>query len=142
MHFGCNMPIHLPPITRRQLLATTAAGLLGVRALRAAAPADEHSWALLADPHIAADRATVKSGAKLADKLAAAVKEVLALPTPPANVLINGDCALKFGQSGDYATFADLVKPLREAGLTLHLTLGNHDDRAVFRKVLESQRPE
>src|SRR5437764_12620950 len=104
------MPIRLPPLTRRRFLAVTAAGLLGVRALRAAAPADEHSWALLSDPHIAADRATVKSGAKMADKLAAAVKEVLALPTLPANVLINGDCALKFGLPGDYTTFADLVK--------------------------------
>jgi len=134
------MPIQLPPITRRRFLATTAAGLLGVRAVRAAAPADEHSWALLADPHIAADRAAVSRGAKLADKLAAAVKEVLALPTLPANVLINGDCALKLGEPGDYATFADLIKPLREARMTLHLTLGNHDDRATFRKVLESQQ--
>jgi 3',5'-cyclic AMP phosphodiesterase CpdA len=112
--------------------------LLGVHALRAAAPVDEHAWALLADPHIAGDRTTVSRGAKVADKLAAAVKEVLALPALPANVLINGDCALKIGEPGDYATFADLVKPLREAGMTLHLTLGNHDDRANFRKALES----
>lgn len=135
------MPLSVPPITRRRFLATTAAGLLGVHTLRAAAPADEHSWALLSDPHIAADRATVKSGAIMADKLAAAVKEVFALPTMPANVLINGDCALKLGFPADYATFADLVKPLREASMTLHLTLGNHDDRAAFRKALESRQP-
>jgi hypothetical protein len=135
------MPIHLPPIDRRRFLATTAAGLLGAKAVRAVAPADEHSWALLSDPHIAADRTTVFRGAKLVDKLAAAVKEVLALPTLPANVLINGDCALKSGFPADYATFADLVKPLREAGTTLHLTLGNHDDRAAFRKALEPQPP-
>jgi 3',5'-cyclic AMP phosphodiesterase CpdA len=135
------MPIHLPPLTRRHFVASTAAGLLGIRTLRAAAPTDEPSWALLADPHIAADRTTVSRGAKVADKLAATVKEVLALRTLPANVLINGDCALKLGFPGDYATFADLVKPLREAGMTLHLTLGNHDDRAAFRKALETQRP-
>lgn len=134
------MPINLPPITRRRFLATTAASLLGANAVRAAGPADEHSWALLSDPHIAADRTTVSRGAKMADKLAATVKGVLALPTLPANVLINGDCALKIGEPGDYATFTDLVKPLREAGMTLHLTLGNHDDRIVFRKALESQR--
>jgi len=135
------MPVQLLPLTRRRFLATTAAGLLGIRALRAATPADERSWALLSDPHIAGDRATVSRGAKVADKLAAAVKEVLALTTLPANVLINGDCALKLGFPGDYATFADLVKPLRKAGMTLHLTLGNHDDRAAFRKALETQGP-
>src|SRR5262249_5084214 len=120
------MPIHLPPINRRRFLAATAAGLLGVRSVRAAAPADEHCWALLSDPHIAGDRTTVFRGAKLVDKLAATVKEVLTLPTLPANVLINGDCALKLGFPGDYATFTDLVQPLREAGMTLRLTLGNH----------------
>jgi 3',5'-cyclic AMP phosphodiesterase CpdA len=135
------MPIHLSPVTRRRFLITTAAGLLGLRALRAATPADEHSWALISDPHIAADRMTVSRGARVADKLAAAVKEVLALPKLPANVLINGDCALKLGYPADYATFADLVKPLREAGMALHLTLGNHDDRAAFRKALETQPP-
>src|SRR5262245_13673354 len=106
------MPFHLPPISRRGFLATTAAGLFGIRSVRAAAPVDEHSWALLSDPHIAADRTTVSRGAKVADKLAAAVKEVIALPTLPTNVLINGDCALKLGFPGDYATFADLIKPL------------------------------
>src|SRR5262245_6358419 len=134
------MPIHLPPITPRHFLATTPPRLLRLRSLRAASPHDEHTWALLSDPHIDADRATVKSGAKMADKLAAAVKEVLALPTPPANVLVNGDCALKIGLPGDYATFADLIKPLRDAGMALHMTLGNHDDRDAFRRALESHQ--
>jgi Icc protein len=134
------VPIQLPPITRRHFLATTAAGLLGVRSLRAAAPPDEHTWALLSDPHIAADRATINRGAKLADKLAAAVKEVLALPTLPANALVNGDCSLKNGQPGDYATLSALLKPLREAGVPIHLTLGNHDDRTVFRTAVENGR--
>lgn len=134
------MPIQLPAVTRRRFLATTAAGLLGAHSLRAGPPHDEHTWALLSDPHIDANRATVSRGAKIADKLAAAVKEVLALPTLPANVLVNGDCALKIGLPGDYATFADLVKPLRDAGMALHMTLGNHDDRDVFRKALESRQ--
>lgn len=139
------MPIHLPLITRRQFLAASAAGLLGVHNLRAAPATDEHLWALLSDPHIDAQRATVSRGAKMADKLTANVKEVLALPTLPANVLINGDCALRLGLPADYATFKDLIKPLREAGLPVHLTLGNHDDRGAFRTALEadvkSERP-
>jgi 3',5'-cyclic AMP phosphodiesterase CpdA len=68
----------------------------------------------------------------MADHLAAVAKEVTALPRRPAGVLINGDCALKNGQAGDYATLGDLLRPLRVAELPLHLTLGNHDHRARF----------
>jgi 3',5'-cyclic AMP phosphodiesterase CpdA len=46
--------------------------------------------------------------------------------------LIVGDLARKDGQSGDYTALLDLLKPLRESGLPLHLTLGNHDERERF----------
>ncbi|MFO0811409.1 MAG: metallophosphoesterase, partial [Gemmataceae bacterium] len=36
----------------------------------------------------------------------------------------------------DYATFLKLVKPLRDAGMPLHATLGNHDDRTNFLKAV------
>jgi 3',5'-cyclic AMP phosphodiesterase CpdA len=51
-------------------------------------------------------------------------------------VLVNGDCALTSGLPGDYATLVSLLEPLWNAGLPVHLTLGNHDDRPVFRKAL------
>src|SRR5437016_3457514 len=132
------MPIHLPPMSRRRFLAATAAGLLGARGLGAAPPVDDHAWALLADPHIAADPAAVFRNVKMGDHLAAVAQEVLALPALPAHVLVNGDCAFQAGLPGDYATFAGLVGPVRTAGLPLHLTLGNHDNRATFRSALEA----
>jgi 3',5'-cyclic AMP phosphodiesterase CpdA len=62
---------------------------------------------------------------------------LLALPKRPAAVIINGDLALKDGRRGDYERFAKLIAPLQAAGLPLHLTMGNHDDRAVFYEVLK-----
>jgi hypothetical protein len=140
------MPIHLPPLTRRRFLAgalAAGAGLLARCGLFAADPAaDPHAWALLADPHVAADRAAVNRGVNMAEHLAAVVKEVAALPQRPAGVLVNGDCALKDGQPGDYATLAGLLKPLREAGRPLHLTLGNHDHRDHFLAALGEPKAE
>jgi Icc protein len=49
---------------------------------------------------------------------------------------------LKDGKRGDYEHFAKLIAPLRDAGLPLHLTMGNHDDRAVFYDVLKSEKPD
>ena len=54
---------------------------------------------------------------------------------------MNGDCAVLKGLAEDYATFSTLITPLREAGLPLHLTLGNHDDREVFRTALKDAAP-
>jgi 3',5'-cyclic AMP phosphodiesterase CpdA len=129
------MPIYLPPITRRRFLAgavaAVAAGRLGSR-FALAADADPHAVALLADTHVAADRATVVREVNVAEHFTAVVKELTGLPRRPAVGLVVGDLALKDGQAGDYAAFGDLVKPVRTAGLPLHLTLGNHDHRERF----------
>ncbi|MDQ3621430.1 MAG: metallophosphoesterase [Verrucomicrobiota bacterium] len=37
--------------------------------------------------------------------------------------------------------FAQLLQPLREAGVPVHLTLGNHDERDVFYSALARERP-
>ncbi|MBI3191443.1 MAG: metallophosphoesterase [Pedosphaera parvula] len=50
--------------------------------------------------------------------------------------MINGDCAYLRGETGDYATFANLLDPVRAAQLPVRATLGNHDDRANFRQGL------
>jgi len=139
------MPIHLPPLTRRAFLRRTVAagaGLLTFPALRAAeGDADPDRWALLSDTHIAADRTAISRAVNLTDHLEAAVKGVRALPSRPAGVFVNGDCALLQGLADDYATFSSLITPLREAGMPLHLTLGNHDDRDVFWTALKDARP-
>jgi len=129
------MPLHLTPLTRREFLrgaALAGAGLMMPRALFAAENADDSHWALLSDPHIAGNADLVFRDVHLADHLRAAVQAVAALTERPAGVFVNGDCALKDGQAQDYATFTSLLKPLTDAGLPLHMTLGNHDDREHF----------
>lgn len=98
--------------------------------------ADPHRFALLADIHIAADPEQVTSGVPLAEHLRTTAKQILALDTRPARVLVAGDCALSSGRTGEYATLVELLKPLREAAISIDLALGNHDDRANFRKAL------
>ncbi|MCX6953432.1 MAG: metallophosphoesterase [Verrucomicrobia bacterium] len=130
------MPIYLPPLSRRQFLTRSAvagASLLLGRRLFAAGPAiDQHSWALISDPHIAADQAKVARGINMAAQFTTVVQDVLRQPKRPAGALINGDLAFNTGLTEDYATFAELVKPIRGAQIPLHLNLGNHDHRERF----------
>ncbi len=139
------MPLHLTPHSRREFLRRSifaGAGWLTIPALRAAtAKSDPDRWALLSDPHIAADPAAIARNVHLADHLRAVTAEVTALAIPPAGVFINGDCALDRGLAGDYATFTELLKPLTDAGLPLHMTLGNHDDREVFWDAIQDTKP-
>lgn len=62
------------------------------------------------------------------------VKEILALPNPPANVICLGDISLAFGEPGDYELAADVLKPLYDAGIKVTIAMGNHDIRAEFIK--------
>ncbi|MDB6017572.1 MAG: Metallophosphoesterase [Pedosphaera sp.] len=130
------MPIHLPPVSRRRFLAgslAAGAGLLLDQPLFAATRAtDVHTWALLSDTHLAADRQKIERAVNMTDNFKAIALEVCGLKHLPATVLINGDLALGSGEPGDYAVIADLLQPLREAGMPVHLTLGNHDDRNHF----------
>ena len=131
------MPLHLTP--RREFLrraALAGAGLFASRGLFAAESGASSRWALLSDTHIGPKPESIARETNMADHLRASVKEVLAAQGSLAGVFINGDCALKAGLMDEYATFTSLVKPLTDAGLTLHLTLGNHDDRANFWKAL------
>jgi 3',5'-cyclic AMP phosphodiesterase CpdA len=129
------MSIYLPPISRRRFFGGALA-VLASRALRPrlafGADAESDALALLADTHVAADRSTVFKGVNMAENLAAVITQVAAWPRRPAAGLIVGDLARKNGQSGDYAALLDLLKPVRVAGLPLHLTLGNHDERDRF----------
>ena len=130
------MPIHLPPLSRRQFISrtlTSTAGLwLGSR-LGAAAPAvDPHTWALLSDTHVHADRAKMARGINMAAQLATVVEDVLRPSRRPAGALVNGDLSFNTGETPDYATFTQLIEPLRAAGIRLHLALGNHDHRERF----------
>lgn len=129
------MPIHLPPLSRRQFLIRSAAfiGSLAVAPhLVASDGRDPHHWALMADTHIAADRKKIARGINLASHFQSVCNEILERKESISGVLINGDCAYGRGTPGDYRTFNSLIKPLRNANLPLHCTLGNHDHRDNF----------
>lgn len=138
------MPIQLNPISRRTFLrraALTGAGLAFVPQLQAARRrTDASSFALLADTHIAADAAKIKSGINMTKHFNAVAREIIGLPQLPTRAFIVGDCALSSGEPGEYAQLTSLLEPLRAAGLTLNLALGNHDDRENFWAAIESQK--
>ena len=138
------MPIHLPPVSRREFLAralAAGAGLaLSPALLGARKRTDGNSWALLADTHLAADRTQLGRGINMADHFTAVSREVLSLPVRPAGVFITGDCAFNSGEKGDYAALAELLAPLRQDQMPVHLALGNHDHREHFWEALEAEK--
>ena len=130
------MPIHLT--SRRQFIAQLGAATALSGARTPAAEVDENLIAILNDPHIGAQHPATAS---IPTNLRNTVAWLLALPKRPAAIVINGDLALRDGRRGDYEHFAKLIAPLRDAGLSLHLTMGNHDNRAVFYEVLNDEKP-
>ena len=83
--------------------------------------------------HIAADVRTRHRDVNLADNLRRVTSEVLAMKSPPAGVIVNGDCACREGRVEDYRTLSRLiVEPLVAKKLPVHVTLGNHDNRERF----------
>ncbi len=96
--------------------------------------------AFLSDTHIAGDASTEARGVKMAEHLTRVVKECLDSLPASSHVIVNGDCAYLKGEPEDYKTFATLVRPLKEAGHTLHVTMGNHDDRAPMYAALRDQQ--
>ncbi|MDZ4403561.1 metallophosphoesterase [Prosthecobacter sp.] len=131
------MPLHLT--SRRQFITQFGAAVALSQVETSAAEVDDNLIAILNDTHIGAQHLV---SAPIPTNLRNTVAYLLALPKRPAAVVINGDLALKDGKRGDYEHFARLIAPLRDAGVSLHLTMGNHDDRAMFYEVLKSERPE
>jgi len=126
------MPVHLT--SRRQFITQLGAAMALSQLPAAGAEVDEGLIAILNDTHIGAQQA---ADAAIPANLRSTIEWLLALPKRPAAVIINGDLALKDGRRGDYERFAKLIAPLQAAGLPLHLTMGNHDDRAMFYEVMK-----
>jgi 3',5'-cyclic-AMP phosphodiesterase len=132
------MLIYLPPINRRRFLAGTlaaGAGLLLPRSLAAEEPpVDPNFFLLLSDPHIVKQRNMVFKEAKPVEAFEQVCADVLSLPSRPVGAILAGDCASLSGDPAEYRMLAELLKPLRQAGIPLRLLVGNHDDRENFLK--------
>ena len=57
------------------------------------------------------------------------IDQVLAMNPRPKRALIFGDVALWNGRSEDYAESAPMIQRLKDAGIEVYLTTGNHDHR-------------
>lgn len=137
------MPIHLAPVSRRDFLKSSAAALAGLSVMRvgySAPSTDSCTLALISDPHIAADPATVSRGVNMTANLQRIVEEINQLPAFPQGVIVNGDCAHLQGKPEDYANFAKCIQPLADKGHSVHMTMGNHDERGAFYGVLKNQQ--
>jgi len=143
------MPLKLGPglsslaetrMNRRHALATigkTGLAILAGCSHRAGSRGNTAGWyALLSDPHIAADPCASLRGEVMSDNLRAVVADILAADDPPRGVLVDGDLAFHHGDSSDYATFLRCAEPLLRHDLPVHVTLGNHDHRENLRKAL------
>jgi len=104
---------------------------------------DPNTFVLLADIHVCQDRDRENRAVRPVPAFEQVRDMMLSVPVPrPAAAIVAGDCAFREGLPGDYAMLASLLKPLRRAGMTVHLTLGNHDHRANFRAAFpEACRP-
>jgi 3',5'-cyclic-AMP phosphodiesterase len=131
------MPIHLT--SRRQFVAQLGAAMALSKSTASAAEVDESLIAILNDTHIGAKH---PDDSPVPTHLRESVAYLVGLAKRPASVIINGDLALNDGQPGDYSHFAKLIQPLRDAGIPVHLTLGNHDNRDEFYKVVKQGKPE
>jgi hypothetical protein len=140
-HFS--MPVYLPPISRRRFLkgalAASALALGGGCATRKSA-ADGRTWALLSDIHIAADPNVIYSNVNMTRNLQTVAEEVVAWPEPVSGVLVNGDLAFSMGEVADYQAVLGLLRPMREQGMPIHLSLGNHDHRERFWTTLPEEK--
>jgi 3',5'-cyclic AMP phosphodiesterase CpdA len=133
------MPLTLHATTRRRFLGRCAAAAAGWAAFpprEARADEGESSeWiALASDAHVHADPERVRVGRNVLSNFVRVRDQVLAHPAKFQWLLINGDVAFQTGRAGDYETFLRHAQPLRDAGLSLHATLGNHDDRRELLK--------
>jgi 3',5'-cyclic-AMP phosphodiesterase len=123
-------------------------------------------FALFADTHIASDANAVSRGCTMASQLRTALGQLEQFDRPRSNpndpvssesdhadrsasadvalatpLIILGDLALTDGQPGDYAQLANLLEPSVQVARRVHLTLGNHDDRAAAVNGLERWFP-
>lgn len=134
------MPVTIEAISRRGFLKCSlalGAAIAMPRTLVAAPPPIEPDHvAMLSDVHVSGG-----FNGTMAGRLTTAVDQVLALPQKPKRVFVAGDCAYLTGKLDDYREYVRRIKPLTDAGLPLHMAMGNHDDRDHFWEALPREQP-
>lgn len=107
--------------------AVPLAGCVGVRGT-ATSSIDPNLSVFLSDIHVSGK--DVKGQPTYQNPLfAKVVEQVLAMNPRPKRALIFGDVALWNGLSADYEVSSPLIQRLRDAGIEVYLTTGNHDHR-------------
>ena len=141
------MPVYLPPISRRRFIAGSFAAATALALGPGCAststpkkPRAANTLVLISDTHIASDPDTVSRDVNMTDHFKTVSGEIMAWPESPDAVLINGDLAFNSGEPEDYAAVLRLLHPLREAGMPIHLNLGNHDHRQHFWAAMPDSR--
>lgn len=131
--------LSIPKSSRRDFLKTAGMSLGAIfsgACVRIPAPPcvprGTAHWALLSDTHVTLDPKEEYRGFVINDHMKKAVGQVL--DVTPEGAIITGDCARLKGLLGDYDMLWRLAKPMR-AKIPVALSLGNHDDRANYRKV-------
>ncbi|MEM6777211.1 MAG: metallophosphoesterase [Planctomycetota bacterium] len=125
------MPLNV--FNRRQFGSIAASGVF-MAGRSMAATETETPIAMIADTHIDADPEKTSRGVCMAQHLRQIVASILETMPNSAPVILNGDAAHLKGKPMDYGLLADLMIPLVDAGHSLHITMGNHDDRNHFYK--------
>lgn len=81
--------------------------------------------AQLSDTHITPETTRADGRPSNRERMRRAVEHVLALPAPPAVVLVSGDCT-DHGTAEEFEHFRELLRPL---SMPVYVIPGNHDDR-------------
>lgn len=92
-------------------------------------------FAHVTDSHIAVGEGAIQFGVDTSRTFRRLVAEVAAIVPRPDFVLITGDL-VNDGLPGSYETFRDLIRSLP---CPVYLSLGNHDRREAFRRVVLGQ---
>jgi Icc protein len=137
--------IFFEPSDRRAFLKTAILGgtALAVNGCRSSVPRASTSprrdptlhLALISDTHVPGDRVSGSRGFNPWENLKRTVPEIAAVR--PQAVIHNGDAARLEGLVPDYAEVRTLLQPIA-AFAPIYIGLGNHDDRANFKKVFTS----
>ncbi len=159
------MPVDLSQIDRRQVMKGAlmfGSGVLwpnkgALSASSGSVTLDPNQIAILADTHISETSEQFVYGTRwpgspyqddehegvyMARCLRHVVDDIMAQNPRPAHAVINGDCAYSRGRVGEYKELARLIQPLQAAGITVHVTIGNHDNRTNLWNVIPQLKEE